>query len=150
MPTPSLQMTEVTAKLKGLHAELEKTHRGEDKYLTLVTEEHSILKEERDLLLNFQQTERQERECFSKVPNHQLLPTLSQSPIIVVISLSMSVVKQMNGYDKCHFGSCRTRCGTPTRRSARRPRRPSTGRSSDPSSARASASSAPPSTTGCA
>ena len=61
------QMTEVTAKLKGLHAELEKTHRGEDKYLTLVTEEHSILKEERELLLNFQQTERRERECFSKV-----------------------------------------------------------------------------------
>ena len=60
-------MTEVTAKLKGLHAELEKTHRGEDKYLTLVTEEHSILKEERELLLNFQQTERRERECFSKV-----------------------------------------------------------------------------------
>ena len=66
-PEPNRQMTEVTAKLKGLHAELEKTHRGEDKYLTLVTEEHSILKEERELLLNFQQTERRERECFSKV-----------------------------------------------------------------------------------
>ena len=49
IPSRPLQMTEVTAKLKGLHAELEKTHRGEDKYLTLVTEEHSILKEEREL-----------------------------------------------------------------------------------------------------
>ena len=39
-PSRPFQMTEVTAKLKGLHAELEKTHRGEDKYLTLVTEEH--------------------------------------------------------------------------------------------------------------
>ena len=31
-------MSEIQSKLKALHTELEKTHRGEDRYLTLVTE----------------------------------------------------------------------------------------------------------------
>ena len=31
--------------IQDIHLELEKTHRGEDKYLVLVTQEHQVLKE---------------------------------------------------------------------------------------------------------
>jgi hypothetical protein len=31
-------MTDIQSKLKSIHSELEKTHRGEEKYLILVTE----------------------------------------------------------------------------------------------------------------
>ena len=33
-----MEINDVQAKIKSLHAELEKTHRGEDRYLTLVTQ----------------------------------------------------------------------------------------------------------------
>lgn len=44
-------------------------HRGEDKYLSLITEEHNVLKEERALMEAFQNTEKRERLCFSKLSN---------------------------------------------------------------------------------
>lgn len=56
-------------EVKGIHAELEKTHRGEDRYLTLVTQEHNILKEERAMVAEFQHHERKERECFAMLSN---------------------------------------------------------------------------------
>ena len=37
------EIREVQEKVKEIHAELEKTYRGEDKYLTLVTQVGSLL-----------------------------------------------------------------------------------------------------------
>lgn len=48
---------------------MEKTYRGEDKYLTLVTQEHQVLKEEKALLEDFNQLEKRERECFALLSN---------------------------------------------------------------------------------
>ena len=39
-------INDVQGKLKSIRSELERTARGDDKYLALVTEEHSIIKEE--------------------------------------------------------------------------------------------------------
>ncbi len=33
-----MAINDVQAKIKALHGELEKTHRGEDRYLTLITQ----------------------------------------------------------------------------------------------------------------
>ena len=48
---------------------MEKTHRGEDRYLVLVTQEHQVLKEERNLQEEFKFHEKSERECFSSLSN---------------------------------------------------------------------------------
>lgn len=56
---------EIQKKVKDIHMELEKTHRGEDRYLVLVTQEHQVLKEERNLHDEFKLLEKKERECFS-------------------------------------------------------------------------------------
>ena len=60
-------INEVQAKIKNLHTELERTHRGEDKYLELVTLEHQVLREERILIEQLSQLERDEREAFSRL-----------------------------------------------------------------------------------
>ena len=49
--------------------ELEKTHRGEDRYLVLVTQEHNVLKEERGYMEAFSAFEKGEREYFSALSN---------------------------------------------------------------------------------
>ncbi|XP_063217211.1 uncharacterized protein LOC134527993 [Bacillus rossius redtenbacheri] len=54
-------------QLKDLYAELDKTTRGEERYLHLITQEHSILKEERQFASEFQQAEREERDYFSSL-----------------------------------------------------------------------------------
>ena len=60
-------INEVQTQLKSLRSELERTPRGDDKYLELITEEHSIIKEENALTLQLQTLERTEREKFSKM-----------------------------------------------------------------------------------
>lgn len=55
----------IQAKLKDLWAELDNTSRGEERYVHLITQEHSILKEERRAVQEFQQYEREERDCFA-------------------------------------------------------------------------------------
>ena len=62
-----IAINDVQAKLKGLRSELERTPRGEDKYLELITQEHSIIKEENALILELQGLERTEREKFSRL-----------------------------------------------------------------------------------
>ncbi len=59
------QIREVQEKVKEIHAELEKTYRGEDRYLTLITQEHQILKEEQRLMQEFRALEKREREKFA-------------------------------------------------------------------------------------
>ncbi|XP_003741044.1 coiled-coil domain-containing protein 51 [Galendromus occidentalis] len=59
------QMLNIQKSLREIHAELDKTARGEDRYLQLITKEHSLLKEDRALLAEFRATEKQEYDNFS-------------------------------------------------------------------------------------
>lgn len=61
------QINEVDAKIKNIRTELERTNRGQDKYLELVTLEHQVLKEELMLKDQLSLQEREEREVFSKL-----------------------------------------------------------------------------------
>ena len=61
------QLNEVQSKIKNINTELERTHRGEEKYLELVTLEHQILREERNSTEELSRLERVEREVFSKL-----------------------------------------------------------------------------------
>lgn len=60
---------DVQARLKEIHTELDKTSRGEDKYLTLLTQEHAIIKQEKQMLEDFRRLERAERDCFTMLSN---------------------------------------------------------------------------------
>merc|ERR1719348_1721325 len=62
-------LTDIQKKIKDIHLELEKTHRGEDRYLVLVTQEHQVLKDEKQNQEEFKQFEKTERECFSALSN---------------------------------------------------------------------------------
>ena len=53
--------------LKSLYDELERTHRGQYKYLELVTQEHHVLQEQAALIEKLNLHEREEREAFSKL-----------------------------------------------------------------------------------
>eukprot|EP00092_Neocalanus_flemingeri_P023471 GFUD01025451.1.p1 GENE.GFUD01025451.1~~GFUD01025451.1.p1 ORF type:complete len:590 (-),score=165.01 GFUD01025451.1:130-1899(-) len=64
-----IKIADVQKRIKDIHLELEKTHRGEDRYLVLVTQEHQVLKEERNLQDEFQFHEKSEREYFSGLSN---------------------------------------------------------------------------------
>ncbi|XP_064473193.1 mitochondrial potassium channel-like [Ornithodoros turicata] len=59
------KLLELQARLKEIHAQLDKTHRGEDRYLTLITQEHAIIREERTVLQEFHNLEKDERDYFS-------------------------------------------------------------------------------------
>jgi len=64
-----IKISDVQKRIKDIHLELEKTHRGEDRYLVLVTQEHQVLKEERNLQDEFKFHEKSEREYFSALSN---------------------------------------------------------------------------------
>jgi hypothetical protein len=55
----------IQSKLKDLYAELDNTTRGEERYVHLITQEHSVLKEEKAAVQQFQRYEREEREYFA-------------------------------------------------------------------------------------
>ncbi|KAK5984152.1 Coiled-coil domain-containing protein 51 [Trichostrongylus colubriformis] len=57
------------SRLKEIHTELDRTSRGEDKYLHLLTEEHAAIKKERKLLEEFEGLEVAEREAFHQLSN---------------------------------------------------------------------------------
>ncbi|CAL2040208.1 unnamed protein product [Caenorhabditis brenneri] len=61
------EINNIQSRLKEIHFDLDRTSRGEDKYLQLLTEEHQIIKKERELLNSFEGLETAEREAF-----HQL------------------------------------------------------------------------------
>lgn len=60
-----VKISDVQKRIKDIHLELEKTTRGEDRYLDLVTQEHQVLKEEINLTEDFKFFEKAERENFS-------------------------------------------------------------------------------------
>ena len=49
--------------------ELEKTVRGENKYLVLVTQEHQVIKDEQSLMRELRQVENREREAMTVLSN---------------------------------------------------------------------------------
>jgi hypothetical protein len=55
----------VQLKLHELHIELDRVPRGDDKYLALITQEHSVIKEEKLLKEDLQLLEKEERENFA-------------------------------------------------------------------------------------
>lgn len=61
----STLVSTIQSKLKDLWAELDNTSRGEERYVHLITQEHSILKEERRAVQEFQRYEREERDYFA-------------------------------------------------------------------------------------
>ncbi|CAB3406932.1 unnamed protein product [Caenorhabditis bovis] len=63
------EINEIQSRLKEIHFDLDRTSRGEDKYLQLLTEEHQIIKRERELLSSFQGVETAEREAFHQLSN---------------------------------------------------------------------------------
>jgi len=67
-------MRDVQTRLKEIHAELDKTARGEDRYLTLLTQEHSIIKLEKQLLHDFRRLERAERDSFTALSSRHARP----------------------------------------------------------------------------
>src|SRR3569832_2455127 len=60
---------DIQLKLKEIHVELDKTSRGEDQYLHLLTHEHALIKKERSFMDEFKRMERAERDCFTLLSN---------------------------------------------------------------------------------
>lgn len=63
------EIKSLQSRLKEIHSELDRTSRGEDKYLHLLTEEHAAIKKERTLLEDFEGLEAAEREAFHQLSN---------------------------------------------------------------------------------
>ncbi|KAH7729477.1 hypothetical protein AAVH_02952 [Aphelenchoides avenae] len=63
------ELKKLQNRLKEIHSELDRTPRGDDRYLHLITEEHAAIKAERGLLDQFEQLENAEREAFHTLSN---------------------------------------------------------------------------------
>ena len=63
----SVEVGPLLQTLKSLYDELERTNRGQNKYLELVTKEHHVLQEQSVLTEKLNVAEREEREAFSKL-----------------------------------------------------------------------------------
>ncbi|XP_026483460.1 mitochondrial potassium channel-like [Vanessa tameamea] len=59
------ELAAIEARLKELHAEMQNTMKGDEKYLQLCTEEHKLIIQERALRTLFSDAEREERELFA-------------------------------------------------------------------------------------
>ncbi|XP_059056996.1 mitochondrial potassium channel-like [Achroia grisella] len=59
------ELANIEGRLKELHAEMQNTMKGDDKYLHLCTEEHKLIIQERALRTQFSDAEREERELFA-------------------------------------------------------------------------------------
>ncbi|XP_026739637.1 coiled-coil domain-containing protein 51-like isoform X2 [Trichoplusia ni] len=59
------QLASIESRLKELHAEMQNTMKGDEKYLHLCTEEHKLIIQERALRALFGDAEREERELFA-------------------------------------------------------------------------------------
>lgn len=58
-------MTSIHSKLKEIHAQLDKVQRGDERYLSLLTEEYEILKDEKKLIVDLGSYEQLERDNFA-------------------------------------------------------------------------------------
>ncbi|KAE9556121.1 hypothetical protein FO519_000609 [Halicephalobus sp. NKZ332] len=64
-----LGLKKIQGRLKDIHSELDRTPRGDDRYLHLLTEEHAAIKQEQALLAEFESIESAEREAFHFLSN---------------------------------------------------------------------------------
>jgi hypothetical protein len=62
-------LKQIQTRIKDIHAELDRTARGDDRYLHLLTEEHAAIKKEQSLLGEFEAIENAEREAFRTLSN---------------------------------------------------------------------------------
>ncbi|CAD5225587.1 unnamed protein product [Bursaphelenchus xylophilus] len=63
------ELRKLQARLKEIHNELDRTPRGQDRYLHLITEEHENIKKEHNLMEEFEILENNEREAFHQLSN---------------------------------------------------------------------------------
>ncbi|KAI6238193.1 Coiled-coil domain-containing protein 51-like, protein [Aphelenchoides fujianensis] len=63
------ELRKLQNRLKEIHGELDRTPRGNDRWLHLVTEEHAAIKQERALMDEFEVFENREREAFHQLSN---------------------------------------------------------------------------------
>jgi chromosome segregation ATPase len=63
------ELRKLQGRLKDIHSELDRTPRGDDRYLHLITEEHAAIKKEQGLLDEFEVLENKEREAFHELSN---------------------------------------------------------------------------------
>ncbi|CAJ0579643.1 unnamed protein product, partial [Mesorhabditis spiculigera] len=63
------EIKSIQRNLKDIHNEMDRTSRGEDRYLHLLTEEHQLIKKEKALLEAFEGHETAEREAFHQLSN---------------------------------------------------------------------------------
>jgi len=64
-----LGLKKIQSRLNDIHSELDRTPRGDDRYLHLLTEEHAAIKQEKALLAEFEAIESAEREAFHILSN---------------------------------------------------------------------------------
>uniref|UniRef100_A0AC34FCH3 Coiled-coil domain-containing protein 51 n=1 Tax=Panagrolaimus sp. ES5 TaxID=591445 RepID=A0AC34FCH3_9BILA len=62
-------LKQIQTRIKDIHAELDRTARGDDRYLHLLTEEHAAIKKEQNLIAEFEAIENSEREAFHTLSN---------------------------------------------------------------------------------
>lgn len=65
----TLELNDLKNKIKDIQEELVSTPRGDERYITLITKEHKLLKEEIRLTDIFNIFEREERELFTTLTN---------------------------------------------------------------------------------
>ncbi|KAI6175371.1 Coiled-coil domain-containing protein 51 [Aphelenchoides bicaudatus] len=63
------ELRKLQSRLKEIHSELDRTPRGDDRYLYLLTEEHAIIKKEQAVMDEFEVLENYEREAFHELSN---------------------------------------------------------------------------------
>uniref|UniRef100_A0A1B6CMH4 Coiled-coil domain-containing protein 51 n=1 Tax=Clastoptera arizonana TaxID=38151 RepID=A0A1B6CMH4_9HEMI len=61
----SKKLAAINNHLKEVYSDIDKTSRGEERYLQLITKEHSLLKEEKQILEEYNLTEQEERNSFT-------------------------------------------------------------------------------------
>lgn len=60
-----VELQSLQLKLRTIHTDLDKTSRGDERYLELLTEEHKILRSENSVTTNLENEEENERGCFA-------------------------------------------------------------------------------------
>lgn len=68
-----INLKQIQTRINDIHTELDRTARGDDRYLHLLTEQHKAIKNEQNLLSEFETMENMEREAFRTLSNKVIL-----------------------------------------------------------------------------
>ena len=74
----------IQSRLRAISAELEKTNRADLRYLDLVQNEHSIIREENDVVSSIRNLEKAERESFAVLSSALLGAGLMPVEVVVI------------------------------------------------------------------